>query len=208
MAVLFFQVLALFLLLPVKSSRSKVAFSRTRKRKTSPGSSSFRAFPSPPGGWSGLGRISQHWSFSLGFPGKIQNIQVQRGGGKKKFQKGIYRAQKTLLDGFAQLFHGYSLSPLHFLQDSALFSLPPSPPRWIREGFVGQIRFCVCWGRGGQRMNPNVHFTTSPTSQGSSEHIQGLGKGGSWRGRSCFQPGAKGSLGRKRKVWEISLKFR
>lgn len=51
-------------------------------------------------------------------------------------------------------------------------------------------------------MNPNVHFTTSQTSQGSSEQIQGLGKEGVGGGKAPFTQVSEKAWGKKKEYWE------
>lgn len=132
-----------------------------------------------------------------GGPGKSQSVQVQR-------EKGIYGAQRTTSLRLFLIFHPYSPSPLHFLRDSALFSLPPSPPRWIQEGFVGQIRFCVprVLGEGRAAHESKRSFYNQSNQSGQLRADPRAWKGGSRRGKSSFHPGVRESLGKKKEYWE------
>lgn len=56
-------------------------------------------------------------------------------------------------------------------------------------------------------MNPNVHFTTSQTSQGSSEQIQGLGKEGVGGGKAPFTQVSEKAWGKKRSIGKKLIKI-
>lgn len=88
-----------------------------------------------------------------------------------------------------------------FSQGSVLFSLPPFLPRWIKEGFVVGIRFCLLSsGGGGAAHESSVHFPTSQTSQGRQSRTKKPNRREPW-GKASFTQ-VSWRAWKKDSIWE------